>query len=113
MNCKINFFLAIATTTPAAATTTPGASSSLATQPTATPAKPTSVPTPSTLKNKSMEDVLNMWTKELEKQTTEFHKQASQVAQWDQQLIENGNKVSTYLDDLFADINSSLDLQFA
>lgn len=40
-----------------------------------------------------MEDILNMWTKELEKQTKDFHKQASQVAKWDQQLIENGNKV--------------------
>ncbi|KAI9341053.1 Nsp1-like C-terminal region-domain-containing protein [Pilaira anomala] len=41
-----------------------------------------------------MEDILNMWTKELEKQTKDFHKQASQVAKWDQQLIENGNKIS-------------------
>ncbi|KAI8376882.1 Nsp1-like C-terminal region-domain-containing protein, partial [Blakeslea trispora] len=47
-----------------------------------------------------MEDVLNMWTKELEKQTTEFHKQATQVAQWDQQLIENGNKISTLHDNV-------------
>jgi nuclear pore complex protein Nup62 len=40
-----------------------------------------------------MEDILNLWTKELEKQTKDFHNQANQVAQWDQQLIENGNKV--------------------
>jgi nuclear pore complex protein Nup62 len=40
-----------------------------------------------------MEDILNLWTRELEKQTKDFHAQASQVAQWDQQLIENGNKV--------------------
>lgn len=40
-----------------------------------------------------MEDILNLWTKELEKQTKDFHRQASQVAKWDQQLIENGNKV--------------------
>ncbi|KAG1060945.1 hypothetical protein G6F42_027820 [Rhizopus arrhizus] len=42
-----------------------------------------------------MEDILNLWTKELEKQTKDFHKQANQVAQWDQQLIENGSKIST------------------
>jgi nuclear pore complex protein Nup62 len=42
-----------------------------------------------------MEDILNLWTKELEKQTKDFHKQANQVAKWDQQLIENGNKIST------------------
>lgn len=43
-----------------------------------------------------MEDILNLWTKELEKQTKDFHKQANQVAKWDQQLIENGNKVGFY-----------------
>jgi nuclear pore complex protein Nup62 len=80
------------TTTPA---TTLGVASTLTTQPTAS-AKPVSVPTPSTLKNKSMEDILNLWTKELEKQTKDFHKQANQVAKWDQQLIENGNKVRFY-----------------
>ncbi|KAI8890563.1 hypothetical protein K501DRAFT_168791 [Backusella circina FSU 941] len=42
-----------------------------------------------------MEEILNTWTKELEKQTKEFHKEASQVAQWDQLLLENGNKIST------------------
>jgi hypothetical protein len=42
-----------------------------------------------------MEDILNLWTKELEKQTKDFHQQANQVAKWDQQLIENGNKVKT------------------
>jgi nuclear pore complex protein Nup62 len=40
-----------------------------------------------------MEEILNGWTKELEKQTKEFHKEAAQVAQWDQLLLENGNKV--------------------
>lgn len=40
-----------------------------------------------------MEEILNMWTKDLEKYTREFHKQAAQVAEWDRQLIENGNKV--------------------
>ena len=34
-----------------------------------------------------------MWTKDLEKYTREFHKQAAQVADWDKQLIDNGNKV--------------------
>ncbi|KAI7894248.1 Nsp1-like C-terminal region-domain-containing protein [Mucor mucedo] len=42
-----------------------------------------------------MEDILNLWTKELEKQTKDFHKQANQVAKWDQQLIENGNKITS------------------
>lgn len=44
-----------------------------------------------------MEEILNFWTKELERQTKDFHKQATQVSQWDQQLIENGNKVFTYI----------------
>ncbi|ORE18459.1 hypothetical protein BCV71DRAFT_115128 [Rhizopus microsporus] len=41
-----------------------------------------------------MEEILNFWTKELERQTKDFHKQATQVSQWDQQLIENGNKIA-------------------
>lgn len=56
--------------------------------------KTVSVPTPSTLKNKSMEEILNSWNKDLNTHTREFHKQAAQVAAWDRQLIENGNKVN-------------------
>jgi nuclear pore complex protein Nup62 len=55
--------------------------------------KQISVPTPSTLKNKSMEEILNTWNKDLNSRTREFHKQAAQVAEWDKQLIENGTKV--------------------
>ncbi|KAG0937147.1 hypothetical protein G6F57_007822 [Rhizopus arrhizus] len=80
-------------TTATQPTATTGQQPALTTQPTVS--KPASVPTPSTLKNKTMEDILNLWTRELEKQTKDFHAQASQVAQWDQQLIENGNKIAT------------------
>ncbi|KAI9314066.1 Nsp1-like C-terminal region-domain-containing protein, partial [Dichotomocladium elegans] len=41
-----------------------------------------------------MEDILNMWTKDLEKSTREFHKQAALVAEWDKKLIDNGQKIS-------------------
>lgn len=99
---RINLFLkylakpATTGTTPATtSTTTAGQQPALTTQPAVS--KPVSVPTPSTLKNKTMEEILNFWTKELEKQTKDFHKQATQVSQWDQQLIENGNKVFTYI----------------
>lgn len=85
------------TTQPTVSSTTTAAAASSAT---ATAQKPISVPTPSTLKNKSMEEILNLWTKELEKQTKDFHQQANQVAKWDQQLIENGNKISQLHDNV-------------
>lgn len=55
-----------------------------------------------------------MWTKELEKQTKDFHKQASQVAKWDQQLIENGNKViDTFVFFLKKVLRKKIDFQIA
>lgn len=76
-----------------------GQQPALTTQPTVS--KP-SVPTPSTLKNKTMEEILNKWTTELAQQTKDFHTQASKVAQWDQQLIENGNKVREIMSHVFS-----------
>ncbi|RUS19190.1 Nsp1-like C-terminal region-domain-containing protein [Endogone sp. FLAS-F59071] len=92
-----------ATTTTAAAapslTTTTAAAPALTTTP-ATPATSASAsasvsaPVPSSLKNKTMEDIVNKWTTDLNTYTREFHRQAAEVAEWDMVLITNGNKIS-------------------
>ncbi|KAL1918902.1 uncharacterized protein VTP21DRAFT_2283 [Calcarisporiella thermophila] len=49
---------------------------------------------PSTLKDKSMEEILNRWSAELDSCVREFHKQAVDVAEWDRILIENGSQIT-------------------
>jgi nuclear pore complex protein Nup62 len=45
------------------------------------------------LKHKSLEDILNKWSSDLDTYTKEFHRQAVQVIQWDKSLIQHGTKV--------------------
>ena len=52
------------------------------------------VPPPSMLKGKSIEEIINKWTNDLEVNIREFNKYASEVAVWDRALIENSNNVS-------------------
>ena len=52
-----------------------------------------SVPPPSMLKGKSIEEIVNKWTSDLEVHVREFSKYASEVAVWDRALVENGNNV--------------------
>ncbi|KAF8528801.1 Nsp1-like C-terminal region-domain-containing protein [Hysterangium stoloniferum] len=52
------------------------------------------VPAPSMLRGKTVEDIVNRWTTELEVHTREFSQFASEVAVWDRTLIENGNYIS-------------------
>jgi nuclear pore complex protein Nup62 len=53
-----------------------------------------SVPAPSMLKGKSIEEIVNRWSTELEVHVRDFNKFAAEVAVWDRSLIENGNNVS-------------------
>ncbi|KAJ1547658.1 FG-nucleoporin nsp1, partial [Nowakowskiella sp. JEL0078] len=46
------------------------------------------------LKNKTMEDILNKWTGDLDMYSKEFHRVAVQVAQWDEVLVRNGDQIS-------------------
>ncbi|KAF8502489.1 Nsp1-like C-terminal region-domain-containing protein [Gautieria morchelliformis] len=46
------------------------------------------------LRGKTVEDIVNRWTTELETHTREFSHLASEVAVWDRTLIENGNYIS-------------------
>lgn len=49
------------------------------------------------LRGKTIEEIVNKWSTELEAQVREFNKFASEVAVWDRSLIENGNNVSPLL----------------
>jgi nuclear pore complex protein Nup62 len=52
-----------------------------------------SVAPPSMLKGKSIDEVINRWSKELEIHVRDFNKFVTEVAVWDRSLIENGNNV--------------------
>lgn len=54
-----------------------------------------SVPAPSMLKGKSIEEIVNRWSTELELHVRDFNKFAAEVVVWDRSLIENGNNVSS------------------
>jgi nuclear pore complex protein Nup62 len=45
------------------------------------------------LANKSIEQIVNDWTSDLEKHVKLFTKQAVEVARWDRQVLENGQKI--------------------
>jgi nuclear pore complex protein Nup62 len=52
------------------------------------------VPPPSALKGKTLEEIVNRWSSDLETHAREFNRYAAEVAVWDRALIENGNTVS-------------------
>ncbi|CAL1701442.1 unnamed protein product [Somion occarium] len=85
--------------TPAPATTTPAVS----------------VPPPSMLRGKTIEEIVNRWSSELETHVREFNKFAGEVAVWDRALIENGNNLAALYSVVLAadreqnDIDQSLD----
>lgn len=45
------------------------------------------------LRGKTIEEIVNKWSAELDSHVREFSKFASEVAVWDRSLIENGNNV--------------------
>lgn len=55
-----------------------------------------SVPPPSMLRGKTIEEIVNRWSADLESHVKEFDKIASEVAVWDRALIENGNNVGVF-----------------
>jgi nuclear pore complex protein Nup62 len=55
-----------------------------------------SVAPPSMLKGKSIEEIINRWSTDLEVHVRDFNKFASEVAVWDRSLIENGNNVGLH-----------------
>lgn len=49
------------------------------------------------LRGKSIEEIVNRWTAELEVNVREFNKFAEDISVWDRALIENGNNVRIVL----------------
>ena len=56
-----------------------------------------SVPPPSMLRGKTIEEIVNTWTSELDKHVREFNLFAGEVAVWDRALIENSKNVCMLL----------------
>lgn len=52
-----------------------------------------SIPPPSMLRGKTIEEIVNKWTSDLEVHYKEFNRLAGEVAVWDRALIDNGNTV--------------------
>ncbi|KAG0267032.1 FG-nucleoporin nsp1 [Mortierella polycephala] len=81
-------------TTPAA-TSAPTTTASLTTRPQdCASSKPAVPPTPSALRNKSMDEILHQWSKQLDEQTKAFREQARKVSDWDRKLFANGHQIS-------------------
>lgn len=78
----------------AATATTPIAAPAIATPTTAKTPTAAPVPAPSVLRGKTIEEVMKKWATELDDQAKEFATVASEVAQWDRALVENGHYVS-------------------
>ncbi|KAJ7179252.1 Nsp1-like C-terminal region-domain-containing protein [Mycena filopes] len=70
---------------------------------------------PSMLRGKTIEEIVNKWSGELETHVREFNKFAGEVAVWDRALIENGNNLAALYSHVLAaereqnDIDQSLD----
>ncbi|KAG6868452.1 hypothetical protein C0993_002590 [Termitomyces sp. T159_Od127] len=70
---------------------------------------------PSTLKGKTIEEIVNRWSSDLETHVREFNKFATEVAVWDRTLIDNSNTLNTLYSHVEAaereqnDIDQSLD----
>lgn len=45
------------------------------------------------LRGKTLEEIVNRWSSDLETHVREFNRFAAEVAVWDRALIENGNNV--------------------
>ncbi|KAH8106098.1 Nsp1-like C-terminal region-domain-containing protein [Cristinia sonorae] len=72
-----------------------GASSAAAgAAPSTTTSSAVAVAPPSMLKGKSIEEIVNRWTNDLEVHVREFSKYASEVVAWDRALVENGNNLA-------------------
>lgn len=82
---------------------------------TTNPTAAIAIPPPSMLRGKSLEEIVNRWTADLENNVREFNKFAAEVSVWDRALIENGNNIAALHSHVQAaerqqnDINESLE----
>lgn len=92
--------------TPLTASTT----STTTTTTSSTPATPSTLPKsasfPSSLKNKTLEDIVVGWNEDLETQVAEFQRQAVEIGLWDRRIIANGERLLA-LNDRVAKLEAS------
>lgn len=73
-----------------------------------------SVPPPSMLRGKTIEEIVNKWSTDLESHVKEFSRLAGEITVWDRTLIDNGNTIAALLQHVLlaereqADIEQSL-----
>ncbi|KAJ3368554.1 hypothetical protein HDU91_000466 [Kappamyces sp. JEL0680] len=84
---------------PLPAGTAPKAANTPAAAPLAA-SQPPAVGSISILKNKTLEDMINKWSSELDTYTREFHRQAIQVQKWDHALVSNGALITQLFNEL-------------
>jgi len=51
------------------------------------------------MKNKTMEEIINKWTSELDRCSEQFKEQATNIRRWDSILVNNGDKVPHPIDE--------------
>ncbi|KAI6106249.1 Nsp1-like C-terminal region-domain-containing protein [Pisolithus croceorrhizus] len=102
-----------ATTTPTGSTLAPKEGDKA--KDAASPCTSIAVAPPSVLKGKTIEEIVNKWSSDLENQVREFNKFAAEVAVWDRALMENGNNLAALYSHVVAvereqtDIEQTLD----
>ncbi|KAJ3270752.1 hypothetical protein HDV01_007444 [Terramyces sp. JEL0728] len=90
-----------AATVPATTTSTASATNPAATTTATKPAEAAPVVgSVSNLKNKSLEDIINKWTSDLDTHTREFRRQAIQIQTWDHALVKNGTMITKLYNEL-------------
>ncbi|KAJ3790481.1 Nsp1-like C-terminal region-domain-containing protein [Lentinula aff. detonsa] len=78
-------------------------------------APPVAVQPPSMLRGKTIEEIVNKWSNELETHVKEFNKYAAEVSVWDRALIENSNSLAAIYSHVLAaereqaEVDQSLD----
>ncbi|KAG8218777.1 Nsp1-like C-terminal region-domain-containing protein [Butyriboletus roseoflavus] len=72
-----------------------------------------SVPPPSVLKGKTIEEIVNKWTADLDTHVREFNKYAGEVAVWDRALMENGNNLAAIYGHVLAVERGQTDIEQA
>ncbi|KAJ4467535.1 Nsp1-like C-terminal region-domain-containing protein [Lentinula aciculospora] len=76
---------------------------------------PVAVQPPSMLRGKTIEEIVNKWSNELETHVKEFNKFAAEVSVWDRALIENSNSLAALYSHVLAaereqaEVDQSLD----
>lgn len=50
------------------------------------------------LRGKTLEEIFETWTTELNNEVKDFEKQANEVREWDRILVQNGSQVGSFPD---------------